>query len=156
MSAILSTELQNIADDSVKFNSGVNTDGARVRIKAFHILLAAGQIADTISLVKLPPNSRILGGKAKTGATLGAASTLAFGTDTALVKADGTTTIAAGAANLKAAAASSAVINFDLAATQALGSSALTTGRAETLVYATIAGGAVSGLLTGWVEYCQN
>ena len=155
MAIVLSDQLQNIADQDVKFNSGVNTDGARVRIKYFSITLAAAAIADTVSLLKLPAGARILGGRAQTAATLGTSSTLAFGTGTALQDGAGGT-LAAGAANLKAAAATTSAVNFELAATALLGSGALTTGRAETLVYATVAGGAVTGELTGWVSYSQN
>ncbi len=154
MAELFVTEISGPAGPSTEFVSGINTNGAKSRIKAFSYTFAGASIGDTLVLALLPPNARLLRGVLN-GAALGGSTTLAVGTGTGLTQPGGAA-IAASNANLKAAAATSSVFTTPFAATLALGAGATTTGRQQTKVYATLAGGAATGLVAGWVEYAQN
>lgn len=129
---------------------------AKRRIDYFSVLSTAAA-ADTINLVKLPKNARILGGRLS-GQANTATATLSIGTDLALTSGSaGAVTIAAGAANLLAATAISSAYDTEFAATFALGRGAVCSNGITT-IYGTVAGATLTGTahITGWVEYAVN
>jgi|KBSMisStandDraft_5_1062788.scaffolds.fasta_scaffold01900_6 hypothetical protein len=119
-----------------------NEFGGRLRTLYFSCTLPGSGLAtgDTITLGRIPPNARLIGGNIAWSATQGATATTAIGTS-------------ASSGAYMAAAVTASTAKFALIATQALGHGTVTA--AETTVVATNAAAAwtAASVLTGNIDY---
>lgn len=141
------------AGTGYELEDGIKTTRGTTKVFFFSRLTTDVAQDDTIELVKLPRNSRILRGVIGSEA-LGTSVTLSVGTDKALTQGSGDSTIAAGAANLLAATSHASAAVTPFAATYALGLGARCAAAGETTLYATVAGAAptTAKQIQGWVE----
>jgi hypothetical protein len=140
-----------------QYAEGNRDINARQRVDFFTLLTAAQAVADNIVLASLPKGARIMRGVI-IGPAGAAGTTLAIGTDQALVGGSGNlVTIPAGPANLLAAAPADVALALPFAASFATGAGFLASA-ARTNIVATVGGAplATGTQLTGYIEYTVN